>query len=127
MPERIQRQRTAGWRMPEGVVYVGRPGRWGNPFSAMDVGEQYPSLTDQQLAGMLVANFRDLIRAGGRLDLPNWRRFDGVRVRAVFRYPSLEEIRAELAGRDLACWCPTSSPCHADVLLELANEVAPCR
>jgi hypothetical protein len=28
--------------------------------------------------------------------------------------------RAELAGRDLACWCPPDRPCHADVLLELA-------
>ena len=32
MPHRIQRQRTAGWRLPEGAVYVGRPGKWGNPF-----------------------------------------------------------------------------------------------
>jgi hypothetical protein len=37
-------------------------------------------------------------------------------------YPSLDEIRAELAGRDLACWCPLDQPCHADVLLELAND-----
>jgi len=28
--------------------------------------------------------------------------------------------RAELAGRDLACWCPTGQPCHADVLLAVA-------
>ncbi|MDE2426745.1 MAG: DUF4326 domain-containing protein [Elusimicrobia bacterium] len=27
----------------------------------------------------------------------------------------------ELYGRDLACWCSASRPCHADVLLELAN------
>ena len=26
----------------------------------------------------------------------------------------------ELSERDLACWCPESSPCHADVLLEAA-------
>ena len=26
-----------------------------------------------------------------------------------------------LRGRVLACWCPLSQPCHADVLLELAN------
>ena len=36
-----------------------------------------------------------------------------------------EEVRAELAGKDLACWCPLSSPCHADVLLELANAGEP--
>jgi hypothetical protein len=33
----------------------------------------------------------------------------------------VDEIRAELAGRDLCCWCPLDRPCHADVLLELAN------
>ena len=27
----------------------------------------------------------------------------------------------ELRGHDLACWCPLDGPCHADVLLELAN------
>ena len=32
MPKRIQRKRTAGWRMPENTVYVGRPTRWGNPY-----------------------------------------------------------------------------------------------
>lgn len=29
--------------------------------------------------------------------------------------------RAELAGKDLACWCASELPCHADVLLELAS------
>lgn len=44
-------------------------------------------------------------------------------------YPSLTEIRAELAGHDLACWCPLEDehghrvPCHADILLEIANQV----
>ena len=28
----------------------------------------------------------------------------------------------ELRGKDLACWCPLDQPCHADVLLELANK-----
>lgn len=29
---------------------------------------------------------------------------------------------SELRGKDLACWCPLDQPCHADVLLRLANE-----
>lgn len=29
--------------------------------------------------------------------------------------------RTELAGKDLACWCPPDQPCHADVLLKVAN------
>ena len=30
-------------------------------------------------------------------------------------------VMGVLGGRDLACWCPLDQPCHADVLLELAN------
>lgn len=39
----------------------------------------------------------------------------------------VEEVRTQLEGRDLACWCPLEDdegrrvPCHADTLLELAN------
>jgi hypothetical protein len=40
---------------------------------------------------------------------------------ALHAYPSDQEIRATLAGHDLACWCPLDGPCHADVLLAIAN------
>ncbi|MBN9097577.1 MAG: DUF4326 domain-containing protein [Pseudonocardia sp.] len=54
---------------------------------------------------------------------------DGSRAEIVARYRThllddpelLARARAELAGRDLACWCPLDGPCHADVLLELVN------
>ncbi len=36
--------------------------------------------------------------------------------------PTPAEIQTELRGKDLACWCPIGAPCHADVLLELANQ-----
>ena len=32
MPERVQRKRTKGWKMPPNTVYVGRGSKWGNPF-----------------------------------------------------------------------------------------------
>jgi hypothetical protein len=35
---------------------------------------------------------------------------------------TVDDIRRELRGRDLACYCPLDEPCHADVLLEFANE-----
>lgn len=119
-PNRIQRQRTPGWRMPEGAVYVGRPGKWGNPIPVFDVAAQYPSLDARGVATLVVRDFRVLAEKG-RLAFPNWRYARGWRGPVEFAYPSVEEIRAELAGRDLACWCPLSSPCHADVLLEIAN------
>jgi len=40
--------------------------------------------------------------------------------------PTPEEIRAELKGHDLMCWCPLEDaeenrvPCHADILLAIA-------
>lgn len=119
-PQRIQRQRTKGWRMPNGAVYVGRPSRWGNPINIGDLAGQYPSMSIEQLASMAVAGLRDLVRAG-TLTLPNWRRADGQRGPITWHYPLVEVIQAELAGHDLACWCPLDQPCHADVLLELAN------
>jgi hypothetical protein len=36
----------------------------------------------------------------------------------------LAAARRQLAGRDLMCWCPPGEPCHADVLLEIANPPA---
>lgn len=35
--------------------------------------------------------------------------------------PTIDQIQEELRGKNLACWCPLDQPCHADVLLELAN------
>jgi hypothetical protein len=32
-----------------------------------------------------------------------------------------QRVRRELRGLDLACWCKPGWPCHADVLLEIAN------
>ena len=33
-----------------------------------------------------------------------------------------DDIRRDLRGKDLACYCPLDEPCHADVLLEIAND-----
>ena len=35
---------------------------------------------------------------------------------------SIDDVTRELRGRDLACYCPLDQPCHADVLLAIANE-----
>ena|ERR1051326_2258093 len=99
MPKRIQRKRTKGWKMPLNTVYVGRPTRWGNPFR---IGEH---------------------AVGGTIDgVPIYQpTADGVlsAFRAwVIKYKiDLSALR----GKDLACWCKDGAPCHADILLELAN------
>lgn len=91
-PRRIQRRRTKGYRLPEGAVYVGRPTRWGNPYRA---GEELRS---------------------GPAEVVAWYRYWLLSQPAMVR-----RVRQELAGKDLACWCPTGQPCHADVLLAVAN------
>lgn len=42
---------------------------------------------------------------------------ESLRIQRAFR----KVIRKELRGKDLACWCPLDRPCHAVVLLEIAN------
>lgn len=106
-PARVQLRRAAGWRLPSQTITVARPTRWGNPFRTDDVAASFPSLTDEQRAGFVVNQFRDLMASE--------------RLRREHGYPTLDEIRAGLAGKDLACWCPPGSPCHADVLIEVAN------
>ncbi|WP_027930724.1 DUF4326 domain-containing protein [Amycolatopsis thermoflava] len=115
-PKRIQRRRTRGWRMPEDAVYVGRPTKWGNPYdwtsypasrttTSID-GEPYiHRFDDNQRRHFAVSDFENGLLHG------KW----------LTDYPSPEEIRRELAGKDLVCWCPLDQPCHGDVLLEIAN------
>lgn len=106
--------------MPANTVSVARPTRWGNPILLSDVGGQFPSLDVRAVATLCVRDFEVLANRGS-LSFPNWRFLGGRRGPVSWTYPSLDEIRAELAGRNLACWCPLDEPCHADVLRRLAN------
>lgn len=119
MPVRLQRKRTKGYRLPPDAVYVGRPSRWGNPFI---IGQPY--LTSPTLGGFRVITYREpgTYEHGVVVDICA----DRAQAVAWFRefYAELDEPERDvtpLRGRDLACWCEPSSPCHADVLLELAN------
>jgi hypothetical protein len=106
-PRRIQRQRAKGWRMPEGAVYVGRPTRWGNPYEREAyVGYYSPT----EIPRLMVSDYRGWLEG----------RFDPDRP-GRSRRPTVEDVRRELRGKDLVCWCVIGEPCHADVLLELAN------
>jgi hypothetical protein len=111
MPTRIQRKRTKGWRMPEGAVYVGRPTRWGNDLrpTMLDVHDRPLGVTRAvELYRLATLRFMTDVLADEDVS-PG-----GIRAEA-------EAWLAPLRGRDLACWCPLDQPCHADVLLELAN------
>lgn len=117
-PIRVQLSRAKGWKMPENTVKVSRPGKWGNPFRVggyFIVGDpggavhrafrmawcesdrpdpKFTLITDSAMA---VAFFTRLMANGYHRDL------------------------SALRGKNLACWCRIGTPCHADILLELAN------
>jgi hypothetical protein len=93
--------------MPEGAIYVGRPTRWGNPcritrcIVSDENGYEHHAVSRAETRGIAARLFREAL-------------YDD-------RLPITLEDVDELRGHDLACWCPLSSPCHADVLLEVAN------
>ncbi len=103
-PIRIQRSRQNKQVSPNGlpIIYVGRPGKWGNPFKVGD------HIRDP-ISGEVVTTLKDVNQ------VVNW-------YRNYLRYRNIhDQIKKELAGKNLSCWCKIGEPCHADVLLEIAN------
>jgi hypothetical protein len=121
-------------------VIVARPSRWGNPFRvyrcaccdhwdviddngvkhhvdhAVARGEASPVGIVLNRGPEPVGDAQRLEAVDHAVDL--FRQDIGWGTAAV----TVDQIRAELAGRDLACWCPLDQPCHAAVLLAIANE-----
>lgn len=112
-PKRFQRSRAKGWQMPENTVYVGRPTIWGNPFIHHD-------------AAQAVDAYRRLLSGGtqsfdmgpGKLQFA--KNAHPQSLHWSYSAHVLERVH-QLRGKHLACWCAAGEPCHADVLLEIAN------
>jgi hypothetical protein len=104
-PQRIQLSRRKGFNLQRAslalnslpAVNVSRPFKWGNPFRLH--GAPKTKLNHQ----LLVDQFAAMLKAG---QTPPF---------------NLAEIRIELRGKNLACWCKPGMPCHADILLQIAN------
>jgi len=90
-PVRVQRKRVKGWRMPENTVYVGRPTKYGNPY---------------QVSCQATDEFR-------KQQIEKYKQSMSVMLK--------QDAVKELKGKNLACFCSLDKPCHADVLLEIAN------
>ncbi len=87
---------------------VSRPGKWGNPFSIDEVAKQYGLDRAAAQAKAVDLCTQWLIGAIDPALSPG-------------PPPTREAIRAELGAHNLACWCKPGTPCHADVLIEIAN------
>lgn len=110
-PHRIQRKRTRGWKMPPNSIYVGRPTRWGNPAVVYSWAHTHLVCRDEVLltrcddkrAAMeqAVNYYKDMLNNMSESER--------------------DDFISPLRGKNPACWCALDEPCHADILLELAN------
>jgi hypothetical protein len=126
-PKRIQLRRTRGWRKPDGAIVVARPSRWGNPFRIYQghtlIGPMWHVARETWTHISADQCIYGYVTSSGTLSVAE----------AVEQYRLLLKLRQRdepdrlrewlgpLRGRDLSCWCPLDQPCHADVLLEIAN------
>lgn len=123
-PVRLQLQRKKGWRLPDGARSVARPTKWGNPFFVDRWGDAQSWLGWYVGTGTLGPS----LHCWGEHETKEAAVLQAVELYRLHTGPmgnyelDLDEVRRELGGRDLACWCPVGTPCHGDVLLEIANE-----
>jgi hypothetical protein len=81
------------------AVYVGRPSKWGNPFTHITGDHPNPNVT-------IVASRNEAIDR-----YEEW----------LMAHPELVvAAQRELRGKHLICYCAPSR-CHADILLRIAN------
>lgn len=85
--------------IPSYAVFVGRPSKWGNPFNFASYYENLNAQEKMFHRKLIIQQYRDYVMARPEL---------------------VESIKRELKGKDLVCFC-APFPCHADVLLEIAN------
>lgn len=102
--------------MPAGARYVGRPTKFGNPYTLGRVGSAH------RWTGWYVGDIRDDRVNHGEYDTKAEAAGRAVELFRAQAWLIAADIRRELAGLDLADWCPLDQPCHVDVLLELANK-----
>lgn len=136
MPDRITLSRAKGWRKPAGAIVVARPSLWGNPWGIGNPGTidlvlegvktRYNTVSDMDaidavwayegwLAGKPIwpVNLPEItLTATGKQAMR-----DHLHARRMQILANLDQLR----GHDLCCWCKPGQPCHADVLLILAN------
>lgn len=123
MPERIQLSRKKGWRKPENTVVVARPSKWGNPYRISE--ESVDNAQAFVVRGSHVMGVFDTINDARREAVDLFELNIGPMGAWEYDRDTLVRLIDELRGKNLACWCPLDQPCHADVLLDIANRDQP--
>ncbi len=106
-PHRVRLSRKKGWKLPPDTASVARPGRWGNPFSVVPDAAPGTPVAMRYIAMPSVAEAVAAFR--------RWLQEDPAGRQLA------QEAQVALRGKNLACWCPLDGPCHAEVLLDIAN------
>ena len=134
-PQRITLSRAKGWRMLENTVKVDRSTVWGNPWG---VGNPGLLKLREMPSDYLVRKWIDQASAVNAFRLwltekPEWwmipppdyfttKGWNSLWASLNFQKQTIVMRLPTLCGKNLACWCKQGQPCHADVLLELANQ-----
>jgi len=136
MPKRVQMTRQRPWRQDHpNAVIVARPSRWGNPWKPGCPGHFWlPTWNVRNAPVEADIGIEDAVYLYHRLMvmkllppkrmLPKTVSFWTKQYfwKVLFHHAAHTRSNIPLLeGRDLACWCPLDQPCHADVLLDLAN------
>ncbi len=139
-PKRLQLQRKKGFNLQQyskslnglECLVVSRPNKWGNPFKLVGGDMVYLNASHRRthepwifvcmgtakdcirfykmvVTGVMDGNYSELLK-DNISDLLYW----------VEHFSKLD--LADLADKNLSCWCPLHCQCHADVLIKLANE-----
>lgn len=131
-PVRLQLSRRKGFDLQKlsietnglAAIVVARPRRWGNDWRIGDrmFDESIGDFRSCVTVDDCVQAFRNCVDWDPET---TWTAYAGSSLicRGGFgpHHRNRKTARAELAGKNLACWCKVGVPCHADVLLELAN------
>lgn len=103
--------------MPSDAVYVGRPSKWGNPFSV----DNFIDCPGDEAHLRSVQEFRTFLNEDWDSDEEEQWAME-FQSKLVARFDWMREHIRELRGKRLACGCSLSEACHADVLAEYANQ-----
>lgn len=128
-PQRIQRKRTKGWRIPENTVCVGRGSKWGNPFWIIGSGsnwvifcaevknENHNKIAQDIFHNEFLKNTTyTTICAALNISVEMYSEYS--------EKTGLKELaKEELKNKNIACWCKLTAICHGDMLLKIANEL----
>jgi hypothetical protein len=132
-PQRVQRSRKKGFKTPPNTKYVGRPSDWANPYQIRyDKADNQWVVFDEREFPMRKVNENKVNKfeskeAAHEFAVDSFgREYFGYKhgdtitdyYFAMAMYDSVQELK----GKNLSCWCSEDLPCHADVLLEVAND-----